>query len=118
MDAIEVTGLRYYGYVGFLPEEQVLGQWFEVNLTLWLDLSTVGQNDQLDDTLNYAEVVEKVQHLMETSKFKTLERLNTVIIETLLQFERVEKVRSRLIKLSPPIPGFPGHVMIDMTRER
>jgi len=25
--------------LGYLPEEQVLGQWFEVDLTLWLDLS-------------------------------------------------------------------------------
>lgn len=118
MDAIEITGLRYYGYVGYFPEEQVLGQWFEVDLTLWLDLSVVGQNDRLEDTLNYADVVEQVRQLMETAKFKTVERLNTAIIEAMLNFEKVQKVRSRLVKVSPPIPGFPGHIAIEMIRDK
>ncbi len=118
MDAIEITGLRYYGYVGYFPEEQVLGQWFEVNLTLWLDLSVVGQNDRLEDTLNYADVVERVRQLIETAKFKTIERLNTAIIEGMLNFEKVQKVRSRLVKVSSPIHGFSGQVAIDMTRAK
>ncbi|MEB3885997.1 dihydroneopterin aldolase [Lyngbya sp. CCY1209] len=117
MDAIEITGLRYYGYVGYFPEEQALGQWFEVDLTLWLDLSGVGKSDRLEDTLNYADVVERVRQLIETSKFKMIERLNTAIIEAVLDMEMVQKVRSRVIK-QPPIPGFGGHVAIDMTRSR
>ncbi len=36
MDCIHVTGIRAYGYTGYLPEEQSLGQWFEVDLKLWL----------------------------------------------------------------------------------
>ncbi len=118
MDAIEITGLRYYGYVGYFPEEQVLGQWFEVNLTLWFDLSVVGQSDRLEDTLNYAEVVERVRQLIETAKFKTIERLNTAIIEAMLNFEKVQKVRSRLVKVSSPIHGFAGQVAIEMTRSK
>lgn len=117
MDAIEITGLRYYGYVGYFPEEQVLGQWFEVNLTLWLDLSVVGQNDRLEDTLNYADVMEQVRQLIETAKFKTIERLNTAIIDAMLNFEKLQKVRSRVTKW-PPIPGFNGNVAIDMTRTK
>ncbi len=38
-DALHLRGLRAYGYTGLLPEEQRLGQWFEVELTLWLDLA-------------------------------------------------------------------------------
>jgi dihydroneopterin aldolase len=118
MDAIEITGLRYYGYVGYFPEEQVLGQWFEVDLTLWLDLSVVGQNDRLEDTLNYADVVEQVRQLIETAKFKTIERLNTAIIDAMLNFEKVQKVRSRLVKVASPIHGFGGKVAINMIRAK
>ena len=32
MDCIHLTGIRGYSYVGYLPEEKVLGQWFEVDL--------------------------------------------------------------------------------------
>lgn len=118
MDAIEIKGLRYYGYVGFFKEEQILGQWFEVDMTLWLDLSKVSLSDQLEDTLNYAEVTERVKQLIETSKFKTVEKLNSVIVDSMLEFELVEKARSRLVKLSPPIPGFPGQIVIDFTRSK
>ena len=117
MDAIEITGLRYYGYIGYFPEEQVLGQWFEVDLTIWLDLSEVGKSDRLEDTLNYAEVVERVRELIETSKYKMIERLNTAIIDAILEMEMVQKVRSR-VKKWPPIPKFSGNVAVEMTRTK
>lgn len=116
MDVIEITGLRYYGYVGYFPEEQVLGQWFEVDLTLWLDLSVVGKNDHLEDTLDYREVIDRVRSLIETAKFKTVERLNTAITQAILELKLIQKVRSRLVKVSPPIPGFGGQIAIEMVR--
>ena len=50
MDTIEVKGIRSYGYTGFLAEEKVLGQWFEVDLTIWVDLKPSGMSDDLNDT--------------------------------------------------------------------
>jgi len=118
LDSIRISGIRHYGYTGFFAEEQVLGQWFEVNLTLWLDLATTGANDQLENTLNYADVVERVTSLLETSRFKTIEKLNAVIIDAVLAFEPVQKVHSRLVKVTPPIPRFEGHIAIAMTRSK
>jgi hypothetical protein len=34
LDLIRISGIRHYGYTGFFAEEQVLGQWFEVNQPL------------------------------------------------------------------------------------
>jgi dihydroneopterin aldolase len=118
MDAIEISGIRCYGYTGYLPEEQVLGQWFELDLTIWLDLSITGANDQLAHSLNYADVVERVTTLLETCRFQTIERLNTVITEAVLAFDPVQRVHSRLVKVSPPIPGFAGRIAIAMTRSK
>jgi dihydroneopterin aldolase len=116
LDSIRISGIRHYGYTGFFPEEQVLGQWFEVNLTLWLDLATTGANDQLENTLNYAEVVAAVTAVMDAARFKTLEKLNTAILDRVLAFAPVIRVHSDLVKLSPPIPGFNGQITISMTR--
>ncbi|HEY9813013.1 MAG TPA: dihydroneopterin aldolase, partial [Candidatus Sericytochromatia bacterium] len=57
MDCIHLTKIRCYGYTGFLPEEQILGQWFEVDLSLWLDLSQAGKSDAIADTLDYRSVI-------------------------------------------------------------
>ena len=75
MDCIHVTGIRAYGYTGYLPEEQSLGQWFEVDLKLWLDISTPGKTDGIEDTLDYRGVVSLVQNLVKTSKFALIDRL-------------------------------------------
>ena len=117
-DTIEISGIRGYGYTGYFPEEQTLGQWFEVDLRLWLDLSATGISDDLRQSLNYAEVVERVTHLLETSRFSTIERLNTVILEGLLAFPQVRQVHSRLMKVAAPIPGFAGRIAVAMTRSR
>jgi dihydroneopterin aldolase len=117
-DCLHISGIRAYGYTGFFAEEQTLGQWFEVDLTLQLDLSTTGADDELAHSLDYAEVVAAVRGLVETSRFRTIERLNSVILEALLAFAPVWRVRSRLTKLAAPIPGFDGRVAVEMVRCR
>ncbi|MCY7393364.1 MAG: dihydroneopterin aldolase [Leptolyngbyaceae cyanobacterium CAN_BIN12] len=120
MDIIHLTGIRGYGYVGALPEEQVLGQWFEVNVTLKLNLATAGQSDRLEDTLNYCSVVETVQHLIQTSKFALLEKLASAIADAILQNNAetlIHQVTIALTKLTPPIPNFSGQVTIEITRK-
>ena len=123
MDCIHVTGIRCYGYTGLLPEEQVLGQWFEVDLTLWLDLSPAGESDEIADTIDYCKMVETVQQLVKTSKFALIERLAKAIADAILEIEehssnqsRLQQVKVHLTKVSPPIPDFGGHVSIELTR--
>jgi dihydroneopterin aldolase len=122
MDVIRLTGIRSYGYTGALPEEQVLGQWFEVDVSVWLDLSLPGQSDRLKDTLDYCAIVETVQHIIKTAKFALLERLADAIINaifdaTTTQKIRIDQVKVCLTKLAAPIPDFMGNVTIELTRK-
>ncbi len=121
MDMIRLTGIRSYGYTGALPEEQVLGQWFEVDITLWLDLSRPGNSDRLSDTLDYRVIIQTVQHLVATSKFALLERLATAIADAILKPAEpsplpIQQVHICLTKLAAPIPGFDGRITIELTR--
>jgi len=116
MDCIQLTGIRSYGYTGYLPEEQVLGQWFEVDLTLWLDLAAAGHSDNITDTLDYRHAIEIVKQLVKTSKFALVEKLATAIADALLEFEQVQQVQVRLSKPAAPIPDFGGKITIELTR--
>ena len=119
MDAIHITDIRGYGYTGALPEENVLGQWFRVDLVLSLDLSMAGRSDQLEDTHNYAIATLAIQDLIRTTPFRLIETLASEIAKTVLQTDdRLSQVRVKLTKLTPPIPDFTGQVAVDISRDR
>ena len=116
MDSISITGIRCYGYIGFFPEEKVLGQWFEVDLTLGLDLTVPSKSDALEDTVDYSSIVKTVQELVKNSKFSLLEKVADVIATAILQQPLVQDVKVSLTKRAAPIPDFSGKVTIEITR--
>jgi len=118
MDIIKINDIRAYGYTGFLPEEQVLGQWFSVNLTVSLDLQSSGISDNLEDTFDYRQGIHIVKQQIQTSKFALVEKLAEVIAAEILRLTPVNRVRVELCKLAPPIPDFSGSITIDIIREK
>jgi dihydroneopterin aldolase len=116
MDSIQVSGIRAYGYVGYLPEEKVLGQWFEVDLTLWLDLSAAGISDDISDTLDYREAIAIVKEQITTAKFDLVEKLVSAIADKILSLEKVSQVQVKLSKPAAPIPDFNGRITLDIIR--
>lgn len=119
MDQIHVMGIRAYGYTGALPEENVLGQWFEVDLTIWLDLTAAGESDDLRQTHDYGSAVKVTQELIRTSRFKLIERLASAIATAVLNTDsRLQQIKVRLIKLTPPIPDFSGQVAVEIVRRK
>ncbi|MGQ4647473.1 dihydroneopterin aldolase [Lyngbya aestuarii] len=118
MDSIRVTNIRCYGYTGYLPEEQVLGQWFEVNLTMWLDLTDAGKSDEITDTLDYRAAIDRVKQTVKTSKFALVEKLANAIADAILELDKVQQVQVQLSKPAAPIPDFGGTITIDITRSR
>jgi 7,8-dihydroneopterin aldolase/epimerase/oxygenase len=118
MDRIELTKIRAYGYTGFLAEEQALGQWFEVDLLMDIDLSQAGHSDRLDDTLDYRSVIATTKQIITTQKFVLVERLAAEIVTAVMGFEQVQQVRVRLHKPAAPIPDFGGCITIEVTRAR
>ncbi|MEO1589757.1 MAG: dihydroneopterin aldolase [Cyanobacteria bacterium J06632_22] len=117
-DQLHINGIRAYGYTGALPEENVLGQWFQVDLTLWLDLSVAGASDVLADTHNYVDLVQGVQTLIQTETFQLIERMaDAIATQSLSSDPRIQQIRVQLTKPNPPIPNFDGQVVVDITRQ-
>ena len=119
MDYIHVSGIRAYGYTGYLPEEQVLGQWFEVDVKLWLDISEAARTEDIKQTVDYRSTINLVKDLIKNSKFVLIERLVETIADSILQqSDRVSQVQVILSKPAAPIPDFGGKISIDITRNR
>jgi len=114
---IYLKGVKAYGYVGYLPEENVLGQWFEVDATLWVDFEEATYNDEIEDTVNYISCIRKIENLIQTQKFKLIERLVGAIADSLLEDLKIAQVEVRVNK-HPPIPNFQGSVAVEILRSR
>lgn len=119
MDKIYVNDIRAFGYTGALPEENVLGQWFRVDLILVLDLSIAGASDVLSDTYNYAGAVQSVQQLVQHQPFTLLETVASEIAKAVLNTDdRLTQITVKLTKLTPPVQSFLGNVAVEITRDR
>ncbi len=118
MDFIQLTGIRCYGYTGYLQEERALGQWFEVDLRIGVDLAPAGRSDRIEDTLDYRSVIAAVKEIVSTAKFALVEKLAETIISTVLNFDRVQQVELKLYKPAAPIPDFGGKITIELTRRK
>jgi dihydroneopterin aldolase len=119
MDKILVNGMKFYGYHGVFAEEQKLGQRFNVDVTLLIDLKEAGLTDELDKTVNYKEVYDAVKEIVEGDSVKLLETLAESIAAALLgKFTSIDETTVKVIKPDPPIPGHYESVAVEITRGR
>ena len=117
-DKIILKGMRFYGRHGCLPAELELGQWFTVDMELTLDLSRAAGSDDLQDTLNYAELYERVKGVVEGPSVALIEALAGRLIEIAFAFERVEKVKVLLKKPQAPLGGPLDYAAVELERRR
>lgn len=115
MGVIEIEGMEFYAYHGHFPAEQVVGNRFIVDLTLFTDCSKAAKSDDLTDALNYQTVYlivkEEMQiksHLLEHVAGRILNRLEN-------NFESIEKAKVKISKLNPPMGGQIEKVSVTLT---
>lgn len=61
---IEIRGLKIYAYHGFFEAEQKIGQYYLVDVVLNLPTPLATENDQLNDTVNYSDLVNWIKEEM------------------------------------------------------
>ena len=119
LDRIRLRGMRFYGYHGALPAERELGQRFEVDVELGLDLRPAGQSDDLARTVSYAEVYDLVRAVVEGSPHALLESIAEQAAARILgRFATVEEVRVLVRKPEAPIPGILEAAEVEIIRRR
>lgn len=111
--------MQFYGYHGLLPEERKLGQRFQVDLELYLDLQKSGMSDQMADSIDYSKVYEVVKQVVEGEAKNLIEAVAETIAQQLLKtFDLLEACLVRVIKPDPPIAGHYDSVAVEIYRER
>lgn len=105
-DRILLEGLAFYAYHGVKSEEKTLGQRFELDLALELDLHRAGSLDDLSQTVDYGEAYRVAREQVEGTSRDTIEAVAEQVAAALLErFSAVEAVSVRIKKPWVPIPN-------------
>lgn len=113
-----IKDLECFAFHGVLKEEQILGQKFLVSLVLYTDIRNAGLNDNLEETINYAEVCTKVQEFMKEKRFLLIEAVAEQMANMLLKsFDLLKKVTITIKKPWAPVHYSMDAVAVEITRE-
>ncbi|HHW11711.1 MAG TPA: dihydroneopterin aldolase [Firmicutes bacterium] len=115
-DKLVLQNMVFYGYHGVFAAEKELGQRFEVDVELYLDLHQAGLNDDLEATVNYAEVYTFIKKLVEERAFNLVEGLAEEIAATLLAAYNLQEIVVRVRKPQPPVGGLMDYFAVEIRR--
>lgn len=100
---IRLVGLRFHAYHGVAAQERLVGNDYEVDLRLHVDVERAVLSDEVADTVNYAEVFQVVRKQMERPS-DLVEHVAGRIAQALLdQWPQVADVSIVLTKRNPPM---------------
>lgn len=117
MLTINLHNLLFHAHHGLYEEEKVLGNDFEVNISI-KHRPITEKIASLEQTINYAIVYKQVKERMEQST-PLLETLAQEICEMILQnFSHADEVFFSIKKLNPPIINFQGSVGVSFELRR
>lgn len=118
MDRILIEDLRVLTIIGALPHEREIAQPLRIDLSIGVDLHNAGRSDELNDTVHYGLVCERIVEMARDSKDILLERLAAKVADVVLEFDLVELVDVTVTKLRPPVPEAVGTTSVCLTRTR
>lgn len=100
---IYLRNVRFHAFHGVLPQEGIVGNDYLVNLVLDYDFSSAMKTNDLQGTLNYAEVYQKVREEMAVPS-KLLEHVAGRIAHRLFSdFPEIQKLQLSITKVNPPM---------------
>jgi dihydroneopterin aldolase len=102
---IELEGMEFKAYHGCLEQEKIRGNSFTVDFRGELDLSAAAESDNLNDTLNYADIYEIVADEMSIPS-ELLENVAGRIVKAIeKRFPELSSFSVRVSKKKPPVDG-------------
>ncbi|BAL23592.1 dihydroneopterin aldolase [Azoarcus sp. KH32C] len=98
MDFIFIEELRVQAWIGIYPREKAAPQTVELNLTFGVP-DSAAEHDDIADTINYAEVIERIRKELAEQHFNLIETLGEFVVKLLLDDFGAPWVKIRIAKI-------------------
>jgi len=118
---ILLENVKFYAFHGVLPQERKVGNDYQVSLRIGYDISRAMVSDDVNDTLNYAEVYQLLSQEMSVPS-ALLERVaGRIGVRLFRKFPAIQSIDLTIIKVNPPMgadsegAGVEVHLINDKT---
>jgi dihydroneopterin aldolase len=118
-DAVFVSGLALHAYHGVMQHEAKVGQTFQLDIVLDIDLAEASHSDKLAHTVGYDQVVEVASAAFCARRYRLVEAAAGAVAEAVLdRFRQVTGVRVTVHKPHAPIAATFADVGVTIVRAR
>lgn len=118
-DTVFIRGLTIHAHHGVMDHEAKVGQRFEIDIDLDIDLADAARSDKLADTVSYAAVAETATRAFTGGSYKLIERAAGLVCDAILaEFPQVRALRVTVHKPHAPIAAIFGDAGVTLSRRR
>jgi len=116
-DLIEIKGIKSFGYHGVFESENIAGQDFYVDVVLELDLTRPSVSDDVNDTVNYAQITDLVVEEIIGERVALIEKLASRIIDRIKSsYPQIMAVSVTVHKPQAPVNAQVSDISVTITR--
>ena len=114
MAIIALKGMRFHSFHGYYAEEQSVGNNYEIDVYIQLDLAMNGLDDDLTNTINYEMIYEVCKTEMDVPK-----RLIETVAQNILMALRTKigatgQCKVTIRKLNPLLGGLVDYALFEV----
>ena len=110
--------MKFYAFHGVLPQENLVGAFYYLDLRLKTDFSCAAETDELEGTVSYADIFMVAKEEMNIPS-KLLEHVCQRIASRIFQdFPTIEAIDIRLSKENPPMGSCAQKIGVETHFER
>lgn len=116
---LSIVNAEFFAFHGVRKEEQSLGGRYQIDVDVDYDASAAVVSDLLGDTINYEEILFRVNEHMSGEPYELIETMAYDIATTILeQFVQSHSVTVRVRKLNVPIQQVLDYVECEILASR
>ena len=114
-DVLRLRNMGFYAYHGLFPEEEKLGQRFEVDVDIHGDFQGYARGET-GGAVDYPLVYSAVQEVVTQERYGLVEALADRIAEVLQERFGLHRLVVRVRKPDPPVPGDFDGIEVEVRR--
>jgi len=113
---IRINNMSFHTYNGVFPEEKRMGQRLEIDVELTYPIEEQVKNDDLTETVSYADVYDTIERFVLNHNYNLIESLANNVLQTLLaDYPMITEITLKVRKYSVPIAGIFDNIEIEVS---